>query len=183
VHVRLPESGAPADAFVPVRRRLPVRRHLPLRGLVQRPGLSGRESAATLNHNAPSFPSEVIMTTHHIGRIVIGCLSGGLVVALALVAGPVAGAQEHVITGTILLTFAASRALVALLSTRWTEQPQRWAAALASFMAVAGAALLIFAPGGVVIDALGWVWPPLLLALLAGTVGRVHRALRSRTRS
>ena len=66
------------------------------------------------------------MTTHHIGRIVVGCLTAGLLVAAALVVvGPVAGAQEHLITGTILLTFAASWALLAMLSILWTEQPQR----------------------------------------------------------
>jgi pimeloyl-ACP methyl ester carboxylesterase len=123
------------------------------------------------------------MTTQRIGRVVIGCLTAGLAAALALVVGPVAGAQEHVITGTVLLAFAASWALLATLSTLWTEQPQRWAAVPAGFMALAGAALLVFAPSGVVIDALGWVWPPLFLALLVGTVVRVHRRLHSRTRS
>ena len=123
------------------------------------------------------------MATRHIGLIVTGCLIGGFVAALALVVGPVAGAQEHVITGTVLLTFSASWALLATLSILRTEQPQRWAFALASFMALAGAALLVFAPSGVVIDALGWVWPPLFLALVVGTVVRVHRRLRSRTRS
>jgi pimeloyl-ACP methyl ester carboxylesterase len=123
------------------------------------------------------------MATRHIGLIVSGCLIGGLVAALALVVGPIAGAQEHVITGTVLLTFSASWALLATLSMLRTEQPQRWAFALASFMALAGAALLVFAPSGVVIDALGWVWPPLFLALVAGTIVRVHRRLHSRTRS
>src|SRR3954464_8115958 len=122
------------------------------------------------------------METRHIGRMVTGCLVGGLVVALALVLGPIAGAQEHVITGTILLTFAASWALLATLSMRSTDQPQRWAFAPAGFMALAGAALLVFAPNGEVVDALGWVWPPLFLALLAGTIVRVHRDLRSRSR-
>ncbi|HEY7440997.1 MAG TPA: alpha/beta hydrolase, partial [Vicinamibacterales bacterium] len=84
--------------------------------------------------------------------------------------------------GTVLLTFAASWALLATLSMVRTDQPQRWAAAPASFMALAGAALLVFAPGDLVIDALGWVWPPLLLALLTGTIVRVHRDLHSRTR-
>jgi hypothetical protein len=37
------------------------------------------------------------MATQHIGRIVTISLVGGLVVALALVVGPFAGAQEHVI--------------------------------------------------------------------------------------
>src|SRR5258706_7983881 len=76
------------------------------------------------------------MESRHIGRIVTGCLIGGVVVALALVLGPVAGAQEHVITGTLLLTFAASWTLLATLSMRWTNQPQRWAFAPGSFMAL-----------------------------------------------
>jgi pimeloyl-ACP methyl ester carboxylesterase len=123
------------------------------------------------------------MAMQHIGRIVTVSLVGGLVVALALVVGPVAGAQEHVITGTVLLTFAASWALLAMLSTLWTAQPQRWAASIAGFMACAGAALLTFEPSGVGIGALGWVWPPLFLALLAGTVIRVRRDLHSRSRA
>src|SRR6476469_4416752 len=107
------------------------------------------------------------MTTHSIGRIVVGCLTAGVLVALALVlVGPVAGAQEHLITGTVLLTFAASWALVATLSIVRIGQPQRWAALPAGFMALAGAALIVFAPTGPVIDVLGWVWSPLLLALL-----------------
>jgi len=122
------------------------------------------------------------MENRHIGRMVTGSLVGGLVVALALVLGPVAGAQEHVITGTILLTFAASWAVLGTLSVRRTEQPQRWAFAVASFMAFAGVALLVFVPSGAVIDALGWVWPPLFLALLARTIVRVHRDLHSRSR-
>ena len=122
------------------------------------------------------------MEKRHIGRMVTGSLAGGLVVALALVLGPVAGAQEHVITGTILLTFAASWAVLGTLSVRRTAQPQRWAFAVASFMAFAGGALLVFVPSGSVIDALGWVWPPLFLALLAGTIVRVHRDLHSRSR-
>ncbi|MGH9140358.1 MAG: alpha/beta fold hydrolase, partial [Vicinamibacterales bacterium] len=123
------------------------------------------------------------MTTHSIGRIVLGCLSAGVLVALAMVViGPVAGAQEHMVTGTVLLTFAASWALLATLSILWTEQPQRWAAVPAGFMASAGAGLIVFAPNGSAIDMLGWAWPPLLLALLAVAAIRAHRDLRSRTR-
>jgi hypothetical protein len=122
------------------------------------------------------------MQTRHIGRLVTACLGGGLVVALAVVLGPVARAQEHVITGTVLLTFAASWVMLATLSMRWTDQPQRWSFAIAAFMAAAGVALLVFAPTGAVIDAAGWVWPPLFLALLARVSVRVHRHLRSRAR-
>jgi pimeloyl-ACP methyl ester carboxylesterase len=123
------------------------------------------------------------MAGRSIGRIVVACLAGGLVAALAMVLGPVAGSQEHVITGTLLLTFAASWALLATLSMRRTAQPQPWASGLASFMGLAGAALLVFAPGGPVIDALGWVWPTLFLGLLVWTSVRVHRDLHSRSRA
>lgn len=122
------------------------------------------------------------MQERQIDGIVTGCLVSGLVVAVALVLGPVAGAQEHVITGTILLTSAASWALLGTLSMLRTVQPQRWAFGLASFMALAGVALLVVAPGALASDALGWVWPPLFLTLLLGTIGRVHRDLRSRSR-
>jgi len=122
------------------------------------------------------------MATRQIGVIVTGSLLGGLVAALTLVVGPIAGAKEHVITGTVLLAFAASWALLAILSMLRTEQPQRWAFALAGFVAFAGIALLFFAPSGVIIHALGWFWPPLFLALVVGTVVRVHRRLHSPTR-
>ena len=123
------------------------------------------------------------MATRHIGGIVTGCLAGGLAVALVLVLGPLAGAREPVITGTVLLTCAASWALLAIASTLWTAHPQSWAVALAAFMAAAGVALLVFAPGDSVIAAAGWVWPPLLLALLARTAMRVHRDLHGRART
>ena len=123
------------------------------------------------------------MDTHHIGRIVVGSLAGGLIVALTLVVGPVAGAQEHVITGTVLLAFAASWTVLATLSIVWTEQPQRWAFAVATFLAISGAALLLGTPSDSAIDGLGWVWPPLFLALLARTMVRVARDLHGRARS
>jgi pimeloyl-ACP methyl ester carboxylesterase len=49
-------------------------------------------------------------------------------------------------------------------------------------MALAGATLLVFAPSSADIDALGWIWPPLFLALLAATIVRVRRDLHSRSR-
>jgi pimeloyl-ACP methyl ester carboxylesterase len=123
------------------------------------------------------------MNTNQIGRIVTGCLAAGLVVALGVVLGPLGGAQEHVITGTVLLAFASSWALLAMLSILWTDQPQGWAVMPAVFMGLAGAGLLAFAPGGTVIDALGWIWPSLLLMVIAATAIRARRNLHSRTRS
>ena len=50
-----------------------------------------------------------------------------------VVVGPFAGAREHVITGSVLLAFAAAWAVLAVLSERWTDQPQRWAFVPAAF--------------------------------------------------
>src|SRR3954468_18403004 len=103
------------------------------------------------------------MTTNKIGHIVIGSLTTGIVFALTLVVGPLAGAPEHMITGTALLAFASSWALLATLSILWTTQPQRWAFTLAGFLGLAGAGLLVFAPNGSTMNSLGFIWPPLLL--------------------
>ena len=73
--------------------------------------------------------------------------SAGLVAAAALVAGPFAGGREAVITGALLLGFAVGWALLAVLSARFTDRPQRWAAVPAAAMAVTGAGLIVLAPG------------------------------------
>jgi hypothetical protein len=98
--------------------------------------------------------------------IVAGSLVAGLVAALALVAGPFAGGREPAITGAILFGFAVGWALLAVLSVRVTDRPQRWATVPAPAMAITGAGLIVLAPGAAALTALGWVWPPLLLALV-----------------
>jgi pimeloyl-ACP methyl ester carboxylesterase len=98
--------------------------------------------------------------------IVAGSLFGGLLAAIVLVAGPFSGAAEHTVTGAILLGFAFGWALLAVLSVRVGDGSQRWAAVPAAVMATAGAALLVLAPGTDAIATLGWLWPPLLLALV-----------------
>jgi pimeloyl-ACP methyl ester carboxylesterase len=113
--------------------------------------------------------------------IVAGSLAAGLVAALALVATPFIPAKEGVLTGVVLLGFAFGWALLAVLSVRFSDQPQRWAAATAVFFALAGLISLL-PPDSVVQKVFGWVWPPLLLGLVIWTILRVHRQLRSRTR-
>ena len=118
----------------------------------------------------------------NVGRIVVGSLITGFVVALVLVLGPFAGAQEHVITGTVLLGWALGWALLAVLSTRWTDQPQRWAAAPATVMALAGGGLLIFKPDANAFNVLGWMWPPALIALAVWMTMQARGNLHSLTR-
>ena len=69
--------------------------------------------------------------------------------------------------------------MLAVLSVRFTDQPQRWAAAPAAFMGLGG--LLLIGFGSSVHDVLGWVWPPALLALVVWMIVRARRQLRSRS--
>ena len=93
-------------------------------------------------------------TRGHIGRIVAGSLIGGFVAAVVLVVGPLAGAQEHIITGSVLLTFAAAWAMLAVISERWTDQPQRWAfvpAGISSSGVAVASGLVLVAAGNAVV--------------------------------
>jgi pimeloyl-ACP methyl ester carboxylesterase len=115
----------------------------------------------------------------HIGWIVAGSLATGLVAALLLVAAPFIPAEESHLTGAVLCGFALGWAMLAVLSVRFTDQPQRWAAAPALFMGLGGLLLVGFGSG--VHAVLSWVWPPALLALVIWMAVRAHRQLRSRS--
>ena len=117
-----------------------------------------------------------------IAPVVAASLIIGLLVAIFLVAVPFAGAPENVISGAVLLAFGLGWALLAVLSTRWTDQPQRWAALPALVFTAAGATLLAW-PGSVKNVLLEWAWPPVLLALVVWIALRARKSLRSRTRA
>ncbi len=104
----------------------------------------------------------------------------GPLAAVGLALGVVAGAPEHVLTGTGLLGLSVGWAALALGSSAWTDRPQRWATVPAAALGAVGAALLVLAPGERVLTAAGWVWPPLLLALAAWTTLRAVRSMRLR---
>lgn len=115
----------------------------------------------------------------HIGWVVAGSLAAGLVAALLLVAVPFVPAEISEVTGAVLCGFAVGWALLAVLSARFTDQPQPWAAIPAMFMGVGGLLLVAFGSGAD--DVLKWVWPPALLALAIWMAVRVHRQLDSRS--
>jgi pimeloyl-ACP methyl ester carboxylesterase len=118
----------------------------------------------------------------NVALIVAGSMITGFLVALALVIGPFRGTQEHVIMGTALLGWAVGWALLAALTKRWTDQPQSWAAVPAAVMAGAGVSLLIFRPDANAFTVIGWVWPPVLIALAVWMTVQARRNLRSRAR-
>ena len=116
-----------------------------------------------------------------IGLIVCGSLAAGVFAALVLVAAPLLPADEDALTGGVLLGCALGWGLLAALSIRFSQQPQRWAAAPAAVLGLAGG-LLLTQPTDQVLGALDWLWPPVLLALVVWMAVGAHRRLRSRTR-
>lgn len=116
----------------------------------------------------------------HIGWIVAGSFATGVLAALLFAAAPFIPAEESHITGAVLCGFALGWAMLAMLSTRFTDQPQQWAAAPAIFMGVSG--VLLAALGSPVNEVLKWVWPPVLLALVIWMFVRARRQLRGRSR-
>jgi pimeloyl-ACP methyl ester carboxylesterase len=108
---------------------------------------------------------------------VVASLLAGLVTAALLVLVVFAGGTEPVITGAALVGFGSGWALLGLLTTRFTAQPQRWAHLPAGAMATTGLALLAVRPGNDGLTGAGWVWPPAALALAVW----MHRAARRST--
>ncbi|GAA3636713.1 hypothetical protein [Microlunatus ginsengisoli] len=124
--------------------------------------------------------SESVQPTakRRIGLIVAVSMAAGLIAAVILIALPFVPAKENVLTGLVLLGFALGWALLAVLSVRFSDRPQRWAAAPATFMAVVGLACL--SGSAAVRDVVGWVWPPVLLGLVVWMFVQARRHLRGR---
>ena len=143
-----------------------------------------RTAAADADPTEAGTPSPALVAGSSPRRrpavVVAGSLLAGLASAVALVVGPLAGSREAVITGGLLLGFAAGWALLAVMSARFTERPQRWAAVPAAAMGIAGGGLIALAPDAGTLGALGWVWPPLLLVLVTWTIVHARRRPASR---
>ena len=118
----------------------------------------------------------------HLGLIVAGSIFAGLVLALVLTLIVFGGAEEPTITGVALLAFAAGWAMLAWLSIRRTDQPQRWAYVPAIFMGVLALAHLLLQPSDDVLRAFGWVWPILLGVLVIWMFLQARRSLRNWSR-
>src|SRR3954453_24034906 len=113
-----------------------------------------------------------------LGPIVALSIAAGLTLAGVLVAAPLLPAPENVLPGIVLLAFALGWALLAVLSVRFSDQPQRWAFAPAAFMGLAG---LVAVSGLAAVQALfAWLWPPVLFGLVIWMFLRIRRQLHSR---
>ena len=109
-----------------------------------------------------------------IGRVTAGALLGGTAGVLALTLGVFAGATESVITGSILLASGVGWGALATFSTK-TSQPQRWAAVPGAAMTTTGLGLLVLRPGNSTLSVTNWIWPVLMLVLVAWMSVRIRR--------
>ena len=77
---------------------------------------------------------------------------------------------------------AAALALLALLTARLTSHSQRWAWVPAAVMAATGLTLVVTQPGDGALDAAGWVWPPIMVALAVWMSRRIRHGFDGRVR-
>ena len=119
---------------------------------------------------------------HRLFPLVAVSLIVGFLLPVVLALGPASGGGESRMTGAALLGWGIGWTLIALLSIRFTDQPQRWAVVPAGILGVTGIALIAFAPGAPVMDRLAWVWPVPVLVLAVWLILRVRRDLQGRSR-
>ena len=117
-----------------------------------------------------------------VARFIAGSLAAGASAAMLLTLVVFAGASEYVITGAALVAFGAGWAMLAILTTRFTSQPQRWARVPAAVMAASGLGLWALAPGDTGLTLLGWVWAPVALGLAGWMFAQVRREVSGRSR-
>lgn len=129
-----------------------------------------------------SLPSAARSPSRRPLFVVIASLVVGFLLPVVLALGPASGGGESRMTGAALLGWGIGWALFALLSTRFTDRPQRWALVPAGTLGVTGIALIAFAPGAALMDRLAWVWPVPILVLAIWLILRVRRDVEGRSR-
>ena len=127
----------------------------------------------TRSNTQPSSQSK-----RRLGRVVVGSLASGLLAAGAFAALPFIPAEPTELTGAVLCGFSLGWAMLATLTVRFTDRPQRWAWAPALVMGLSGLTLITL--GASANDALNWVWPPVTVALSVWMFSRVRRDMASR---
>ena len=127
----------------------------------------------------PSAPRRP--TRRHV-LVVAASLIVGFLLPILLAIGPASGGGESRMTGSALLGWGVGWALIALLSTRFTDHPQRWALVPAGVLSVTGIALIGLAPGAPAMDQLSWVWPVPILVLAVWLAMRVRRDVQGGSR-
>ena len=115
----------------------------------------------------------------HIGLVVLGAIASGLLLGLMFVLVVFAGGPESEITGAALFALGSGFALLAVGSSRLTDQPQRWALPPGLASALVGLAISVLSPSEHALTLAGWIWPGLLLVLVGWSFRGARRSLRS----
>jgi pimeloyl-ACP methyl ester carboxylesterase len=139
-------------------------------------GNGGPDGMRQVRPPAPRCPRR---SPARLGWIVTLSLSTGFVAALLFAVLPFVPVTESAITGAVLCGVALGWVVLWLLSLRFTDEPQRWAAGPALLMGVGG--LLLVAFGSPLREALSWVWPPTLFVLVIWMLYQTRRDMRSRS--
>lgn len=113
-----------------------------------------------------------------IAWIVAGSLIAGVLAAVLLATASIIPATESSMVGAVLSGLALGWAMLAVLSLKFTDQPQKWAVVPASIMGLGGLLLLVF--GSPMREALAWAWPPAVLSAAVWIFLQARRQLRSR---
>jgi pimeloyl-ACP methyl ester carboxylesterase len=143
--------------------------------------MSTTQTHPTIPHRTPET-AEPATERRTAGRAVVASVIAGGVAALVLVLVVFPGGTEATITGALLLGFGFGWALMATLTVRRTQEPQRWAVVPAVVMGATGAALVVFTPGNQTLTALNWVWPPLMVALAGWMFVQMRRSVSGKSR-
>ena len=109
--------------------------------------------------------------------VVFGSIATGSLLGLALVLVVFAGASEGRITGSALVALGVGYTALAVAS-RVTVQPQAWALPPGVATIAVGLAVLVLDPGSRLLGLAGWVWPVLVLLLVASSFTSARRSLR-----
>jgi hypothetical protein len=113
----------------------------------------------------------------NLGRLVAGSLVAGFAAAVIFPFLPVGTVDVNFATAMVLFGWALGWALLAGLSMRFTDQPQRWAVVPAIFMAAAGTLALVASDS--VVDSSAWIWTPALLLMVAWVWLRAKRDMQA----
>ena len=128
---------------------------------------------------ATANPSAVAETDArgHVGLVVLASIAAGLVLGLLLVIVAFAGADEGLIIGAALVALGVGFTLLALASSRYTNQQQRWALAPGAASGLGVLLLIALSPGDHALQITGWVWPVLLLIVIGWSIRGARRSL------
>jgi pimeloyl-ACP methyl ester carboxylesterase len=133
-------------------------------------------------HSASSSATSDVRASGRIGLIVLGSIAAGLVSGLLFVLAVFDGGTEAQITGSALVALGAGFIILALASTRFTDQPQDWAFAPGVAAVAVGLVMLAASPGDDFFRLAGWVWPALLLLLVGWSYRGARRSLHNWSR-